>query len=123
MTCRLALTIRSHEGFFLEGSWFLFISIITAKTEEFCISGTGSQMRRGPSIVEYPLFGSFLSLSFLALFLRLFASTLLNTFLLRGDPWDNIIKWIVDDPDRLDLWGAIVGFQDSRAPCAAGLTY
>ena len=80
-------------------------------------------MRRGPSIVEYPLFGSFLSLSFLALFLRLFASTLLNTFLLRGDPWDNIIEWIVDDPDRLDLWGAMVLFQGSRALRVTDPTY
>ena len=40
-TCRLALTIRSHEGFLLEGNWFL-IFIFTAKTEEFCVPGTGS---------------------------------------------------------------------------------
>jgi len=40
-TCHLALTIRSHEGFFLKGNWFL-IFIFTAKTEEFNVPGTES---------------------------------------------------------------------------------
>ena len=40
-TCHLTLTIRSHEGFFLERNWFLIL-IFAAKTEEFCVPGTGS---------------------------------------------------------------------------------
>jgi len=46
-TCRFVLTIRSHERFLLERSWLLFfLSIFTAKAEEFCIPGTEGWMRR-----------------------------------------------------------------------------
>ena len=72
---------------------------------------------------EYSLFSTFPSLGFLALFLGLFASTLLGTFLFCGDARDNIVKWVVDNPDRLDLWGAVVLFQGSVAPCAVDPTY
>jgi hypothetical protein len=57
------------------------------------------------------LFSTFSSLSFLALFLCLLASALLNTFLLCCDAWNDVVKRVVDDADRLDLWRAVSRFQ------------
>ena len=61
----------------------------------------------------YSLLGTFPSLSFLAFFLRLLASAVLNTLLLRSNAWNDIVERVLDDANRLDLWRTIVCF---RAP-------
>lgn len=113
-SCRLVLTIRSYEGFLLERWRFPFlVFIFIPETKKFRVPGTDSQVRRRRERwdIEYSLFGSLPSLSFLAFFLTLFASTLLNALLLCGDAWDNIIKWIIHNADRFDFGGAMLWFQ------------
>ena len=64
-----------------------------------------------PETCGHSLFRTFPFLSILAFFLGLLASTLLNTFFLCRDTWNNIVKWVVDDTNRPDFWWAVVEFQ------------
>lgn len=112
--CRSALTIRPREWLLLERSWFFLLflsSVLTTKTEEFCVPGTGSWMRHSNLTCGYSLFSTFPLLNFLAFFLSLLASAVLNTFFLCRDARDDIVKWVVDNANRLDFWWATVQFQ------------
>ena len=83
------------------------------------------EVRRGvqSKTTKYSLFSAFPSLSILAFFLCLLASTLLSTFLLCGDAWDNIVKWVVDNSNRFYLWWAMGRFQGPVVPHIRNSTY